>query len=243
MRGVYVVLGATAYVVFFVTFLYLIGFTGSLPLLTVTVDRGPAAPLAQALIGNACLIALFGLQHSIMARKGFKAQWTRIVPEALERSAYVLVSSVILIILFVGWRPIPTVLWSTSGAAAGILWVIFGLGWGLVLLSTFLINHFELFGLQQVWLHLRQRAAAAPQFYQPLLYKFVRHPLYLGFIIAFWATPVMTLGHLVLAIGMSIYMLVAIPIEERDMVDLFGDDYRAYQSRVGMLVPGMGKRN
>lgn len=242
MRGLYLLLAAVAYAIFFATFLYLIGFVGDLPFLPVTIDRGPPAPLAVALLLDAALIALFGVQHSVMARRGFKAWWTRIVPPALERSAYVLISSLILIALFVFWRPLPTILWRGLDLIAPALWALFALGWGLVLLSTFLINHFELFGLEQVWLHWRERAAGAPRFYQPLLYKVVRHPLYVGFFIAFWATPVMTLGHLLFALGMSAYMLVAIPIEERDLVDVFGDQYRDYRTRVGMLIPRAAKK-
>ena len=242
MRGLYVILGVVAYAIFFTTFLYLIGFVGDLPYLPVTIDRGPAAPLAIALLIDAALMMLFGVQHSVMARRGFKAWWTRIVPQALERSAYVLISSLVLILLFGLWRPLPTLLWRVPDAVVPVMWGVFALGWGLVLLSTFLINHFELFGLQQVWLHLRNRAAGAPRFYQPLLYKVVRHPLYVGFFIAFWATPAMTLGHLLFAIGMSTYMLVAIPIEERDLVEVFGDQYHDYRQRVGMLIPRVIKR-
>lgn len=228
-----------AYATFFATFLYLIAFVGNLPLVPVTVDRGPDSPLGVALVLDLALIALFGLQHSIMARQGFKKAWKRIVPEPAERSVYVLAASLALILLFVFWRPIEGTVWSVTGTAAYLLWALFALGWLIVLLSTFLINHFELFGLQQAWFHLRQRQAAAPQFRQPLLYKLVRHPLYAGFFLAFWATPQMTYGHLLLALGMSVYMLVAIRYEERDLVGLFGRDYEDYRKRVGMLTPRM----
>ncbi len=241
MRIIFIALAALAYAVFFATFLYLIGFVGDFPMLDVTVDRGPAAPAIVALGVDSVLIALFGIQHSVMARAGFKRAWTKIVPPVLERSAYVLISSLILILLFAVWRPLPEVLWRSPTGLVPVMWGLFGLGWGLVLLSTFLINHFELFGLQQVWLNLRARAAAAPTFYQPFLYRIVRHPLYLGFVIAFWATPVLTAGHLLLAVGMTAYILIAIGYEERDLVALFGDDYRAYQASVGMLVPGLGR--
>lgn len=226
-----------AYAIFFATFLYLIAFVGDLSMVPVTVDRGPDAPLAVALTIDLALIGLFGLQHSVMARQGFKRAWKRLVPEPAERSVYVLAASAALIILFAFWRPIEGTAWSVGGVAAYILWSLFGLGWLIVLTSTFLINHFELFGLQQAWFHVRGRAAAAPQFRQPWFYKLVRHPLYTGFFLAFWATPQMSYGHLFLAVGMSIYMLIAIRYEERDLVGTFGSDYEEYRQRVGMLAP------
>jgi methanethiol S-methyltransferase len=242
-RAVYVVFAATAYAIFFATFLYLIGFVGNLPMLPRTVDRGIASELLPALIVNVALIALFGVQHSVMARQGFKRAWTRIVPKPIERSVYVLFASAALILLFLFWRPIPGTVWEVAQpAAAGVLWALFATGWLLVLLSTFLINHFELFGLQQVYLHARGREAADPQFRQPFFYKLVRHPLYTGFFIAFWATPHMTYGHALLAVGMSVYMLIAIRHEERDLVQLFGEDYEQYRQRVGMLTPRLRRR-
>ncbi|MDZ4306955.1 methanethiol S-methyltransferase [Allopontixanthobacter sp.] len=226
-----------AYAVFFATFLYLIAFVGNLPIVPVTVDEGPTAPPLLALLINVALIALFGLQHSIMARQGFKRAWKRLVPEQAERSVYVLAASAALIILFAFWRPIEGEVWSVTGVGAYVLWTLFAAGWLVVLLSTFLINHFELFGLQQAWFYVRGWQAAAPQFRQPFLYKLVRHPLYAGFFLAFWATPVMTYGHLLLAAGMSVYMIIAIRYEERDLVGLFGRDYDEYRQRVGMLTP------
>ena len=227
-----------AYAVFFATFLYLICFVGNAAFAPVTVDKGPSAPLGLAVAINVALIALFGLQHSVMARRPFKEWWTRIVPPPAERSVYVLAASVSLIILFWFWRPIGVTVWDvTASPLAGVLTVLFWVGWATVLLSTFLINHFELFGLQQAWLNLRGRAAAAPEFRQPFLYKFVRHPLYLGFFLAFWSAPKMTAGHLLLAAGMSVYMLIAIRYEERDLVAVFGKDYEDYRGRVGMLTP------
>ncbi|MGI8704954.1 MAG: methanethiol S-methyltransferase [Sphingomicrobium sp.] len=232
-----------AYAIFFATFLYLIAFVGNLPWVPVTVDRGAEAPIGAALVINMALIALFGLQHSVMARQGFKRAWKRVVPEPAERSVYVLAASVALIILFVFWRPIEGTVWSAGGTAAYVLWGLFALGWLIVLLSTFLINHFELFGLQQAWFHARGRQAAPPQFRQPLFYKHVRHPLYAGFFLAFWATPQMSYGHLLLALGMSAYMLIAIRYEERDLIGLFGRDYEHYRERVGMLTPRFRRRS
>ena len=232
-----------AYAIFFATFLYLIAFVGDVPFVPKTVDEGPEASIALALVTNTLLIALFGLQHSIMARQGFKRVWTRIVPPQAERSTFVLFASVALIIMFVFWRPIDTLVWEVSAQPAQlVLWALFGLGWLIVLLSTFLINHFELFGLQQAYLHARGHDSAPPQLREPLLYRYVRHPLYLGFFLAFWATPQMTGGHLLLAAGMSVYMLIAIRYEERDLVSIFGRDYQDYQARVGMLTPKMRRR-
>ena len=242
-RGFYLLFALVAYSIFFATFLYLIGFVGNLPGLPRTVDRGAESSLAAALMVNVALIALFGVQHSVMARPGFKRAWTRIVPEPIERSIYVLLASLALILMFVFWRPIPGEVWRVENAAgAAILWALFAAGWLIVLLSTFLINHFELFGLQQVYLNLRSRQAQAPRFRTPLFYKAVRHPLYSGFFIAFWATPVMSYGHLLLALGMSAYMLIAIRYEERDLVHLFGKDYEEYRQNVGMLAPRIGRR-
>jgi len=231
-----------AYLLFFATFLYLVAFVGDLPWVPVTVDRGPASPLAVALVVDTVLIALFGIQHSVMARPSFKRHWTRIVGTVAERSAYVVASSLVLVVLVAGWRPIPGELWHIRAPwAEWTMWGFFALGWLVVLVSTFLISHFELLGLSQAWLNLKQREAQAPRFRTPLLYKSVRHPLYAGFIIAFWATPVMTWGHLLLAVGMTLYVVIAIGHEERDLTALFGDEYRDYKRRVGMLVPGVGK--
>jgi protein-S-isoprenylcysteine O-methyltransferase Ste14 len=232
-----------AYAIFFATFLYLIVFVGDFSFASRTVDVGPeAAPLTAAII-DVALIALFGLQHSVMARPAFKAKWTRIVPPAAERSIFVLSASAALIVLFFGWRPIGPVVWNvTNPLAADIIWAIFWIGWATVLLSTFLINHFELFGLQQAWFNLRGRQAAKPELRQPFFYKWVAHPLYSGFFMAFWAAPEMTAGHLLLAIGMSTYMLTAIRYEERDLTDMFGDDYRRYRSGVGKLTPRFRRR-
>lgn len=231
-----------AYAVFFATFLYLICFVGDFPVPT-TVDRGPDSPVAVAVVIDLVLIAMFGLQHSVMARQGFKQAWTKIVPPQAERSVYVLVASLMLILLFLFWRPIEGTVWDASRTALSmVLWLAFAAGWGIVLLSTFLLNHFELFGLQQAWLHVQGRTAAEPQMRKPLFYKWVRHPLYSGFFLAFWATPTMTYGHLLLAAGMSAYMLVAIRYEERDLVGLFGGDYEAYRQSAGMLTPRLRRK-
>ncbi|MGQ0590975.1 MAG: methanethiol S-methyltransferase [Sphingosinicella sp.] len=242
-RALYLLFGVLAYLVFFATFLYLVAFVGNVPQAPVTVDRGGAAgPVPLAVAINLALIALFGLQHSVMARKGFKAAWTRIVPEPVERSVYVLLASLMLILLFAFWRPIPAIVWSVeTPALVYLLWGLFGLGWLIVLLSTFLISHFELFGLSQVWGHARGAEAQAPVFRTPFFYKRVRHPLYSGFILAFFAAPVMTAGHLVLALGMLAYILVAIVYEERDLVGLFGKDYEEYRGRAGKLIPRFGR--
>jgi methanethiol S-methyltransferase len=226
------------YAIFFATFLYLIVFVGDFKFATITVDHGPVANPEVAAPVDLALIALFGLQHSVMARQGFKRQWTRIIPWPMERSVFVLAASIMLMILFLGWRPIGPAVWNVGNPMlANLIWLLFWIGWGTVLVSTFLINHFELFGLQQAWLYLRDCEGERPKLRQPLLYKWVRHPLYLGFFFAFWATPHMTVGHLLLAAGMSTFMLIAIRYEERDLVSLFGSDYELYRQQVGMLTP------
>ena len=237
-RYLFLPVAAIIYLIFFATFLYLIGFVAGLPQLPTGVDHGTVSPPLVAAAIDIALIALFGVQHSAMARPGFKAAWTRIVPKPIERSVYVLAASLVLIVLFALWRPIAGIVWQVEAPAArGLLWGVFALGWLIVLLSTFLINHFELFGLSQVARNLRNREAAPPQLRMPFFYKLVRHPLYSGFFIAFWATPVMSYGHALLAMGMSVYILIAIQHEERDLIDTFGKDYVAYRQRVGMLTP------
>jgi protein-S-isoprenylcysteine O-methyltransferase Ste14 len=242
-RAATLLFAIAAYAVFFATFLYLICFVGDLPFAGITVDRGPEAPVTIAIVIDVLLIALFGIQHSVMARQGFKRAWTRIVPVPAERSVYVLIASVALIILFTFWRPIEGTVWDARGTALELpLWIAFAAGWAIVLVSTFLLNHFELFGLQQAWFHMRGREAAPPQLRQPLFYKYVRHPLYSGFFLAFWATPHMTYGHLLLAAGMSAYMLIAIRYEERDLVGHYGDEYVRYRESVGMLTPRLRRQ-
>ena len=236
-RSIAFLYGVFAYILFLGTILYAIGFVSNL-VVPKTLETGTAGPLAEALIVNLVLMSIFALQHSVMARKQFKQWWTQFVPKAVERSTYVLLSNLALILLMWQWRPMPAVVWHIGDpqiamAVTGVSLV----GWVIVFTSTFLINHFELFGLHQVTTDLAGRTIPAPRFRTPLYYKFVRHPLYLGFIIAFWAAPTMTAGHLLFAAVTTAYIFVGILLEERDLIDLFGDDYRRYKKRVSMLVP------
>ena len=230
--------GLAAYAACLVALLYLIGFSGDV-LVPTSVDRGPAATWVVALCVDVLLLSLFAVQHSVMARQAFKRLWTRIVPQAVERSTYVLTTSIVLAVLFWQWRPIPLpIVWRVGNpAAVQLLWAVFWLGWALVLVSTFLINHFELFGLQQVFARLTARRMPAPEFRTPLLYRYVRHPLYLGILLSLWSVPVMTGGHLVFSVGLSGYILLGIWFEERDLIAQFGARYRRYRDQVGMLVP------
>jgi len=235
------VYGIVCYAAFFATFLYLLGFLGGL-VVPKSIDSGTAGPLGHALVVNTLLLVLFGAQHSAMARPRFKAWWTRFVPAPVERSTYVLASSVALGLLCWLWLPIPAVVWDVSGpigtaAARGL----FLAGVGLVLYSTFLIDHFDLFGLRQVVLAFRRKVYAHKRFATPSLYRFVRHPLYVGWIVTFWATPMMSAGHFLFALVMTGYILLAIPLEERDLEGVLGEEYRRWRESTPAFVPGLGR--
>lgn len=229
--------GVVAYSIFLATFLYAVGFVGNFAV-PRTIDAAPTADFTRALLVDLGLLAIFAVQHSVMARKGFKRWITRFIPEAAERSTYVLTASAALLLLFHAWSPLGGVVWEvTSAPVALAMHVACALGWLLVLAATFLINHFDLFGLRQVWLHLHHRPYTPVSFRTPGPYRLVRHPLYLGFIIAFWMTPVMTTAHLLFAVATTAYILIAIRFEETDLVRTLGDAYRHYRQRVPMLIP------
>jgi len=234
--------GVASYATFFATFLYAIGFVGNFGV-PRTIDGPLQGSLAAAILINLGLLGLFAVQHSVMARQGFKRWLTRFVPEPAERSTYVLASSAALLLLFWQWQPMGGVVWNfESSAARGLAYAIFALGWATILFCTFLINHFDLFGLRQVWLALLDRRYTPVRFTTPSLYRVVRHPLYVGWLLAFWATPTMTATHLLFAVATTAYILIAIQLEERDLVRAHGESYLAYRRRVPMLIPSVPRR-
>lgn len=229
--------GTVAYALFLGTYLYAIGFIGNFAVPT-RLDSSAQGPFAQALIVNLLLLALFAVQHSVMARPGFKAVWTRVVPKPVERSTYVLFSSLALILMFALWQPMGVTIWNVeTPAIRAVLYGLMAIGFIIVLIATFLINHFDLFGMRQVWLYLRGREYTPLPFKTPLFYKYVRHPLYVGWLFAFWAAPTMTVAHLVFAVMTTAYILVAIQFEERDLITIHGGDYVRYRRDVPMLIP------
>ncbi|MFZ5609108.1 MAG: methanethiol S-methyltransferase [Pseudomonadota bacterium] len=228
------------YVVFFATFLYLIGFVEGNVVPRTINGPGPSGDLLPAVLIDLALIAVFGISHSVMAREGFKARWTKIVPRPAERSTYVLVASLALVLLFWQWRPVAGTVWQVEDDIARMVLIGLSLaGWLAVLLATFMIDHFDLFGLRQAWLNFTGRPYTPPQFRETAFYKLVRHPIYFGFLIAFWAIPTMTVGHLVFAAGMTVYILIGVAYEEKDLMRWHGDAYAAYKRRVAGLIPGL----
>ncbi len=229
--------GAAAYLLFLAAFLYLVGFVGNL-VVPRSVDHGLPAPIGEAVLVNVLLVGAFGVQHSVMARPAFKAWWTRLVPPSIERSTYVVLSSAVLVLLYWQWRDLPAVIWDVRQPAGRLaVWAIFWLGWAIALASTFMVSHFDLFGLRQVYLAWRGKPYTHIGFHARFLYRLVRHPLMLGFLIAFWAAPTMTAGHLLFSIAMTGYILIAVQLEERNLVAALGDQYRDYRRDVPMLVP------
>jgi methanethiol S-methyltransferase len=237
-----VIYGVVAYGATLVALLYLVGFVGNL-VVPKSIDTGTAGPLIESIVVDTMLIVLFAIQHSVMARQGFKRWWTRIVPPAVERSTYVLSTSFVLLILYWQWRPIPAPIWTVQDPiAAGVIDGIFWLGWVVLVASTFMLNHFEMFGLSQVFGRLFGKQLSDAKFRTPLLYRHVRHPIYLGVLLAVWATPAMTAGHLLFAAVTTGYILIGIQLEEHDLIQQFGDQYRRYRQQAAMLVPLPGRK-
>jgi methanethiol S-methyltransferase len=229
--------GVAGYLLGFAALVYLICFVGNIAV-PRSIDRGVAAPVGEAVAINVLLVGLFGVQHSVMARPAFKRSWTRLVPRSIERSTYVVMSGLAFFLLFWQWRTMPAIIWDVTWPPGGLVFqLLFWLGWAIALASTFMINHFDLFGLRQVYLAWRGQPYTELPFHSPLLYRLVRHPLMLGFIVAFWASPRMTAGHLLFATATTGYILIAVRLEERDLTAAVGDQYREYQGRVPMLCP------
>jgi protein-S-isoprenylcysteine O-methyltransferase Ste14 len=236
-RALILLYGVFAYLFFLGTFSYAVCFVGGI-LVPKTIDHGVESSVTRAIVFDLLLLSIFAIQHSVMARQGFKRKWTQVVSWYAERSTYVIAASAALALVLWQWRPIPNIIWDVRGGwSETLLWLLFWAGWGILLLSTFLVNHFELFGLQQVWGQFRGKEFHSPAFKTPGLYRIVRHPLYAGFLIAFWATPLMTAGHLLFSLTCSGYILLGIYFEERDLIKAFGQEYRNYRRRVPMLVP------
>lgn len=242
MRWLVFLYGIFSYVLFLAVFLYAIVFIGGIQNVAgfempSTLAGGTAAEWSTALMINIALLAVFAIQHTVMARPAFKARWTQIIPEAAERSTFVMVTNLLFIVLFWQWRPMPELVWSVDGGMATALWALFWFGWLIVFLSTFMIDHFDLFGVRQVAMHLQGKEYTRPPYVERFFYRFVRHPLMFGFVIAFWAAPEMSQGRLLFAVMTTGYVLVGLHIEERDLVLAHGDSYRDYQKRVPMLLP------
>lgn len=241
MRKIFFVFGVICHAMFLAVFLYMALFVGNLWVPKTIDSPVVSTPLWLAVLINAALLALFAVPHSVMARPAFKQWWTQLIPKPIERSVYVLIANSCVILLLLQWQPINTIIWNVPGSVArGVMWGIFAAGWLLVPLASLMISHFDLLGTRQTWLHMKNQAYTYLPFRTPWLYKFLRHPLYTGWIIAFWATPTMTLGHLMFAGFLTVYILIAIPIEERDLVKVYGPAYEEYRQRVPALVPGVG---
>jgi methanethiol S-methyltransferase len=239
-RWLFFIYGVSAHLLFLVTFVYLAGFVGNF-LVPKSIDTPSSMSLVEAVAANLGLVLLFALQHSLMARPAFKRQWTRVVPQPIERSTYVLLSSVVTFVLAWLWQGIDLVVWDMQHPLGRtLLWVLFAVGWLLVPTVSLMIDHFDLFGSRQVWLYLQGREYTSPEFRVPGFYKWVRHPLYIGWGLAFWVTPTMTLGHLLFAASLTVYMVLASKIEERDLLHYFGHQYEDYQRRVGAFLPRLG---